>query len=180
MKLLFEFLPLFVFFIAYIYVDIFFATAAAMVTSCIQVIWSWLKYKKVPRMLWVSFGSFMIFGSLTLILHDRRFIMIKPTIVYWTMGCGFAVYYFVFGKNAIKMAMQAMFEAPDRVWKKWLLSWIAFFVVLGLLNLFVANNFSELTWAKFKVFGALTLTLLLTGLQIWRMMPYMKAEAHEK
>jgi len=180
MKFLFELLPLIVFFAAYAYVDIFFATAAAMIATVIQVVWSWLKHKKVPTMLWISFGAFMIFGGLTLILHDQRFVMIKPTIVYWVMACGFSISYFGFGKNVIKLAMQAQFDAPDDVWKRWLFGWVAFFVSLGILNLFVAYNFTEATWVKFKVFGVISLTLLLTVLQVWRMMPYAKVESPDK
>lgn len=176
MKALFELLPLVVFFAAYAYVDIFFATAAAMIVSVIQVAWSWLKHRKVPTMLWVSFAAFMVFGGLTLVLHDQRFVMIKPTIVYWAMACGFAISYFGFGKNPIKLAMQIQFDAPDIVWKRWLFGWIAFFTALGVLNLYVAYSFSEPTWVKFKVFGVLTLTMLLTVAQVWRMMPYAKLD----
>ena len=123
MKLLFELLPLLAFFTAYVAVDIYFATAVGMVTSIIQVIWTMLRREKVSTMLWISFGSFMVFGSLTLILHDKRFVMIKPTIAYAAMAIGLAVSYFGFGKNAIKAAMQEQFEAPDNVWKHWMFAW---------------------------------------------------------
>lgn len=173
-------LPLAVFFAAYAYVDIFFATAAAMIAVSIQVAWTWLKHKKVPAMLWVSFAAFMVFGGLTLFLRDQRFVMVKPTIVYWAMAIGFVVAYYGFAKNPIKLALQVQFDAPDVVWKRWMFGWIAFFVALGFLNLFVAYTFSEAIWVKFKVFGVISLSLLLSLVQVWRMMPYAKPDASTK
>ncbi|MGE5524844.1 MAG: septation protein A [Rhodospirillaceae bacterium] len=177
MKFLFDFLPLLVFFAGYAAVDIFFATAAAMVATTFQIGWSWLKHRKVDTLLWVNFGAVMVFGGLTLFLHDKRFIMIKPTIVYWLMATGLLISYAVFKKNPIRMMMQAHFDAPDRLWSRWAGGWILFFAGLGLLNLFVAYNFSEAIWVKFKVFGALVLTLVLMAVQIWTLMPYAREES---
>ena len=176
MKFLFDFFPLLVFFGAYATVDIFFATGAAMVATVIQVTWAWLKHRKVERMQWINLGAILFFGGLTLFLHDKRFIMVKPTIVYWIMSIGLLVYYAGFGKNAIRLMMEAHFNAPDRLWKAWCFGWIAFFFVLGCVNLFVAYNFSEDIWVKFKVFGALLLSFGLIAIQMWTLMPYARED----
>lgn len=177
MKALFELFPLVAFFAAYAYVDIFFATAVGMVASAIQVIWSWLKHKKVPTALWIGFGAFMVFGGLTLFLRDQRFVMLKPTIVYWLMAVGLLISYVGFKKNPIKLAMQSQFEPPEHIWTRWMLVWVVFFTLLGFVNIYVAQTFSEATWVKFKVFGVISLSLLLTIVQIWRMFPYAKQES---
>lgn len=174
MKLLFDILPLLVFFAAYAAVDIFFATAAAMVATALQVAWTWLKYHKVDKLLWVNFGAIMLFGVLTLALHDKRFIMVKPTIVYWLMSGGLLVSFLVFKKNAIRLMMETHFDAPDQVWNRWVAGWVVFFFVLGIVNLYVAYNFSEDVWVKFKVFGALILSVVLMALQVWSLMPYVR------
>ena len=180
MKFLFDFLPLLVFFAGYAAVDIFFATGAAMAATAFQISWSWLRHKKVDKLLWVNFAAVMVFGTLTLLLHDKRFIMIKPTIVYWLMSGGMLISYAVFKKNPIRLMMEAHFDAPDRLWTRWVGGWIAFFLGLGVLNLFVAYNFSEGIWVKFKVFGALVLTLLLIGVQVWTLMPYARDDGSEE
>src|SRR5688572_26294342 len=113
MKILFDLFPLLVFFGCWLAVDIFFATGAAMVATTIQVAWSALKYRKVDKMLWVNFGAILFFGGLTLVLQDKRFIMIKPTIVYWIMACALLIAYAGFGKNLIKSMMESQFNAPD-------------------------------------------------------------------
>lgn len=176
MKFLFDFLPLLVFFAAYYFIDIFFATAAAMLATVIQVAWSWLKHGKVEKLLWINLGAVVFFGGLTLLLQDKRFIMAKPTVVYWIMSGALAITYLVFKKNAIHLMFKSQFNAPERLWKRWLVLWIVFFVLLGILNLFVAYNFSEDIWVKFKVFGALVLTLALAFVQIWNLMPYAQAD----
>ena len=180
MKFLFDFLPLLVFFGAYAAFDIFVATGAAMAATTFQIVWSGLRPRKVDRMLWINFGAVMLFGGLTLFLHDKRFIMVKPTIVYWLMAAGLLISYAVFKKNPIRLMMEAHFDAPDRLWKRWCGGWISFFAVLGVLNLLVAYNFSEDLWVKFKVFGALTLTLLLVAVQVWTLMPYAREDATEE
>lgn len=176
MKFLFDFFPLLTFFAAWLAVDIFFATGAAMVATAIQVIWSWLKYRKVDKLLWINFGAIGFFGGLTLVLHDKQFIMIKPTVVYWIIASGLLIAHFGFKKNAIRIMMEQHFNAPDALWNRWLMGWGVFFAAVGLLNLFVAYNFSEGVWAAFKVFGVLTLTLILSGAQIFTLMPYAKSE----
>lgn len=176
MKIFFDLFPLLVFFGTWLAVDIFFATGAAMVATTIQVIWSYLKHRKVEKVLWINFGAILFFGGLTLVLHDKRFIMIKPTIVYWIMASALFIAHAGFGKNLIKLMMEAQFNAPDRLWRAWLFGWTAFFVGLGVVNLVVAWNFSEAVWATFKVFGALAMTLVLTFALVWSLMPYAKQE----
>jgi len=176
MKILFDLFPLLVFFIMWLAVDIFFATGAAMVATTIQVTWSALKHRKVEKVLWINFGAILFFGGLTLVFHDKRFIMIKPTIVYWIMAGALLVAHAGFGRNFLKLMMDAQFDPPERLWKAWLYGWIAFFTGLGVVNLLVAWAFSEAVWATFKVFGALALTLALMCALVWSLMPYARPE----
>jgi intracellular septation protein len=176
MKFLFDFFPLLVFFGAWLAVDIFFATGAAMVATAMQVAWSWLKHRKVDKLLWINFGAIAFFGGLTLALQDKRFIMVKPTVVYWMIASALLIAHFAFRKNPIRLMMEEHFSAPDRLWNRWLMGWVAFFLMIGLLNLFVAYNFSEGVWATFKVFGVLALTLILAIAQVFTLMPYAKSE----
>ena len=39
-------------------------------------------------------------------------------------------------------------------------SWVGFFAFMGVLNLYVAFNYSEKVWASFKLFGGIGLMLL--------------------
>ena len=176
MKALFDLFPLLVFFGAYATVDIFFATAAMMVATTLQVAWAWFKHRKIEKMLMISFCAIIVFGSMTLLLHDKRFIMIKPTIVYWIMSGALLISFFWFKKNPIRAMMEKHFDAPEAVWNQWLYVWASFFGAMGVLNLLVAYNFSEDIWVKFKVFGTLAMSLALAFLQGWRLMRYARPE----
>ena len=176
MKALFDLFPLLVFFGAYATVDIFFATAAMMVATTLQVAWAWFKHRKIEKMLMISFCAIIVFGSMTLLLHDKRFIMIKPTIVYWIMSGALLISFFWFKKNPIRAMMEKHFDAPEAVWNQWLYVWVSFFGAMGVLNLLVAYNFSEDIWVKFKVFGTLAMSLALAFLQGWRLMRYARPE----
>lgn len=158
MKFLFDFFPLILFFAVYALKDIYYATAAAMFATVFQVAWAWFRHRKVDKLLWINFGAIMFFGALTLLLHDERFIKIKPTMVYWVIGIGLVVAHLAFRKNAIRSMMEAHFDAPEAVWSRWLYLWAGFFTVLGLLNLAIAFTLSTDLWVKFKVFGGLALT----------------------
>lgn len=174
MRFFLDFLPLLVFFGTYAAAGIFVATAAAMAVTVVQVLWAWFKHRKVDRLLWVNFAAIMIFGGLTLFLQDKRFIMVKPTIVYWLISASLAFSYVVLKKNPIRLMMDSFFDAPDALWRRWFWIWLLFFFVLGGINLLVAYGFSEEVWVKFKVFGVLGLCMFMTFVQIWRLMPYAK------
>jgi intracellular septation protein len=177
MKFLFDFFPLILFFAVYATKDIYYATGAAMVATVAQVAWSWLRHKKVDKLLWINFAAIMVFGGLTLWLHDERFIKVKPTIVYWIIAAGLLVAHFAFGKNAIRAMMEKHFDAPDGVWNRWLYAWAGLFAVLGILNLAIAFTLPTDLWVKFKVFGGIALTFAFAILQTWRLSPYARQDA---
>ena len=43
---------------------------------------------------------------------------------------------------------------PHRVWGQLNVAWAVFFAMLGIVNLFVAYNFTTDQWVNFKLFGA--------------------------
>jgi intracellular septation protein len=172
MKIFFDFLPLLVFFGGYVVADIYYATGACILATAIQVIWSWLKHRKVDKLLWVNFLAIVFFGGPTFFFHDKRFIMVEPTAVYWIISAGLLFSYAILRENPIRLMMDSVFDAPDVIWKRWFALWVMFFFALGVLNLLVAYGFSEDTWIKFKVFGALLFCVLLMLAQVWALSPY--------
>ena len=165
MKFLFDIFPVVLFFAAYKISGIYVATAVAMGATVVQILWVWLRHRKVDTMLWVSLAVIMVFGSATLILQDETFIKWKPTVLYWLFGATLAVAGFAFKKNLVRSMMEQQVALPDAVWARLQLSWIGFFVVMGALNLLVAYNFSTDTWVNFKLFGGTGLMLVFVVLQ---------------
>ena len=159
MKFLFDIFPVILFFAAYQLYDIYVATAVAIGASIGQVGWVWLRHRKVDNMLWVSLCVIVVFGGATLLFRDKLFIQWKPTVLYWLFAGTLAVAAFAFKKNLIRSMMEKQVTLPNEVWTRLLMSWIAFFAGMGVLNLYVAYNYSEQAWVNFKLFGGIGLML---------------------
>jgi intracellular septation protein len=131
----------------------------------IQVAWLKVRRQKVDLMLWISMGLVVVLGGLTVWFHSETFIKWKPSALYWSMGLALWVSQAVFGKNLLRALLGEQLKLPDKVWQRLNLAWITFFAAMGLLNLWVAYNFSTAAWVNFKLFGALGLMLLFTVAQ---------------
>jgi intracellular septation protein len=157
MKLLLDFFPIVLFFVAYKLWGIYAATGVAIVATIAQI--GWLRYStgKVEPMQWLSLGIIVVFGGATILAHDESFIKWKPTVLYWLMGGALAVGLVFFRKNLLKSLMGAQLQLPDAAWRAMNWSWVAFFAAMGVLNLWVAFNYDTDTWVNFKLFGGLGL-----------------------
>lgn len=136
------------------------ATVVVIVATLGQVLWLKARGRQVDTMLWVSLGLVTALGSATVYFHSESFIKWKPTVLYWVMGTSLLLGQLVFKKNGIKSVMGAQVSLPESVWRNVNFSWIAFFTVMGFLNLWVAFNFPTSTWVNFKLFGGMGLMLV--------------------
>ncbi len=160
MKFLFDLFPVLCFFAVYWISDIYTATSVAIVATIGQVAWLRIGKRRIEPMLWVSLALIVVFGGLTLILQDKRFIMWKPTVLYWLFAGALVISATVFRKNLIRSMLSREIRLPDPVWSRLNWSWAGFFVLMGIANLYVAFTFEEPTWVKFKLFGGTGLMLL--------------------
>ena len=158
MKLLLDFFPIILFFIAFKVWGIYVATGVAIVATIAQI--GWLRYKtgKVEPMQWVSLGVIVLFGGATIIAHNETFIKWKPTVLYWLMG--------------------GQMQLPDAAWQVMNWSWTGFFAVMGVINLWVAYNFDTDTWVNFKLFGGIGLMLVFVVGQALYLGRYLKTETN--
>lgn len=160
MKFLFDLFPVLCFFAAYWVSDIYVATLVAIAATFGQVAWLRLRGRRIEPMLWVSLALIVVFGGLTLALQDKRFIMWKPTVLYWLFAAVLAVSATAFDRNLIRAMLGKELRAPGPVWARLNWGWVAFFAAMGCLNLYVAYSFEEATWVKFKLLGGVGLMLL--------------------
>lgn len=173
MKQLLDFIPLIIFFALYKMQDIYVATGALIVATAIQIVITYLMYKKVEKMQIITFLMVSVFGGMTLFLHDDNFIKWKVTIVYAIFALGLVISHLT-GKSAIKAMLGKEISLPELVWSKITWAWAAFFTVCAGLNIYVAFNLPLDTWVNFKVFGLLAATFgftLLTGVYIYKHLP---------
>lgn len=165
MKLLFDYLPIILFFVAYKLYDIYVATAIAIAATIMQVGYLWLRHRRVEKVHIITLVAIVVLGGITLILRDEKFIMWKPSVVNWAFALVFIGSQFIGKKTIIERMMGSNFSLPQTMWTKLNLMWAGFFIFLGLVNLYVAYNFDTDTWVNFKLFGMLGLTLVFIVLQ---------------
>ncbi|QYZ67583.1 MAG: septation protein A [Gammaproteobacteria bacterium (ex Lamellibrachia satsuma)] len=141
MKFLADFFPVILFFVAYKLYGIYAATAVAIAASFVQVGYGWLRHRHVENMHLITLGILVIFGGLTLVLQDRTFIMWKPSVINWLFGGVFLASLFIGEKPLLERMMGGSINVPSLIWRKLNTTWGLFFILLGFLNLYVANDF---------------------------------------
>lgn len=149
------------------------ATLVVIVATIAQVLYLKARRLKVDTMLWVSLGLVTVLGGATIWFHNETFIKWKPSVLYWVMGVGLWLSQAVFRKNLLQSFIGDQLPLPEPVWRRLNVMWIAFFALMGLLNLYVAYSYSTSTWATFKVFGTTGLMLLFTLAQGFYLNPYL-------
>lgn len=170
-KLAIDLGPLLVFFGAYLALGIYWATGALMAATVVSVAASQRLLGRVSPTLMATTALVLAFGGLTLIFNDPSFIKLKPTIINFL----FAVVLFgglLLKRPVLQMMLGEALRLTDEGWRKLTFRWALFFLAMAALNEIVWRNFSEATWASFKVFGILPLTLAFAILQVGLMKRY--------
>jgi intracellular septation protein len=166
--MLFDLFPVILFFVAYKLGDIYAATGVAIAASVAQIGWLKMRSQPVDNMQWVSLAIIVVFGGMTLLLHDETFIKWKPTVLYGLFAVVLLAARYAFGRNLIEAMMGKQVKLPAPIWDRLNLAWILFFAGLGVLNIVIAYRFSTDAWVNFKLFGSLGLTVLFViGQALW-------------
>lgn len=141
MKFLYDFFPILLFFIAFKTHGIYAATVVAIVASLAQVGWFRFRHGRFETMHLVTLALIVVFGGATLILHDKQFIMWKPTVLNWLFALAFLGSQFVGRQTLIERLMGHAINVPAKIWSRMNLAWVVFFLALGVANLYVADRF---------------------------------------
>ena len=158
MKQLLDIWPILLFFIVYQVQDIYAATAAIVVAVVVQSGFFWWRNRRLSSVQTLTLVLVVLFGGATLLLRDPLFIQWKPTILQWIFAIAFVASHFVGDKLLIRRLLGGQIKLPDNIWKRLSLLWVAFFVLSGAVNLYVAYTFDEAIWVRFKLFGMLGMT----------------------
>ena len=209
MKLLLDFLPLILFFVAFKGAEghaeaaaafstehfgflvsggtvgaqeapVLLATLVVMIATLAQAAILKLRGKKIDLMLWISLVLVVGLGGATVWFHNDTFIKWKPTGLHWAMALTLWISQAWFGKNLIQTMLGAELQLPDAIWLRLNRAWALFFAVMGVVNLYVAYHFTTSAWANFKVFGVTGLIVLFTLGQGLYLAKHMPAEEEGK
>jgi intracellular septation protein len=191
MKILFDFLPILLFFGTFKYAEsqkewaarfasehfgflvsggvvgtteapVLLATLVVIIATLAQIAFLLARGKKIDLMLWISLGLVVVLGGATVWFHSETFIKWKPSVLYWAMGASFWISQTFFRKNLLQTLIGDQLDLPGGVWQRLNFAWIAFFALMGLLNLYVAYSFTTSAWVNFKLFGGMGLMLAFT------------------
>jgi intracellular septation protein len=164
LKLALDIGPLVLFFVANARFGIFAGTGTFMIAVVAALLVSHAMTRHWPIMPVVSAIVVLVFGGLTLALHDETFIKLKPTIIYALFG-GVLLGGYLFDKPFLAIVFDSMFHITEEGWRKLTLRWAAFFFALAVLNEAVWRTQSTDFWVNFKLFGFVPLTFAFAALQ---------------
>ncbi len=168
MQLLVDYIPLVVFILAYFYQDIFFATGMLMVAMPVVLVLQWLMTKKINKIYAASTVLVLVLGGATLAFRNPTFLYWKPTVLNWLIAIVFLGSQWIGEKTVVQRMLKNAAELSADQWVRLNQIWVVFFSIVGGINLYVAYNFSEAFWVKFKLFGMLGLTLVFVIIQsVW-------------
>ncbi len=173
MNLLFEFLPLILFLGAFFYKGIYFALVVLMIAMPIGLAVKYARTRTLDKMYLGSTIFLLVAGTLTLYFRNPYFLYWKPTAFYWVVAIAFLGSQWIGDAPLVQLFFGMVEEFPaDKItpaqWRRLNFVWVLFLVGAGILNIYVAYNFDEATWVKFKVFGLMGLTFaFLIGQTLW-------------
>jgi intracellular septation protein len=188
MKIILDFLPLLLFFGAYRLHAMFgvgkdeamyFATPVLMAATTLQMFIIYYIDRKLTLMHKITLGMILLFGGITLALHDKRFIMWKPTVLYAGMAIALAISEWAMKRNILKAMLGSQLELPDKVWVRLNMAWIAYCAFMALSNAYVAMYYSEDAWANFKIWGYIFPLAFIIGQGLY-ISPHIRADAAGK
>jgi intracellular septation protein len=153
MRFLIDFFPILLFFAAYKLQGIYTATAVLMAATVLQTALIYGIDRRLQTLQKVTLGLVLVFGALTLVLQDERFIKWKPTVLYASMALVLLAALWGWRKNFLQMLLGSQLKLPDPVWHRLTFAWAAYFGFMAAINAYVAAFYSTEAWVDFKLWG---------------------------
>lgn len=163
MRILIDFFPIALFVAFYKLQGIYTATAVLMAATVVQTAIIYAMDKRLQMMQKVTLALVLVFGVLTLVLQDERFIKWKPTVLYVSMATVLATALWGWKKNFLQILLSSQLQLPDAVWARLTVIWVGYFLFMGALNGYVAANFTTDEWINFKLWGYVFPVLFIVG-----------------
>jgi intracellular septation protein len=175
MKILIDFFPILLFFGAYKFFNIYVATGVLMAATVVQMGLVYAMERRLQTMHKITLALILLFGTLTLVLQDDRFIKWKPTVLYGAMAVALAIAVWVMKKNILHMLLGSQLSLPDAIWMRLNQAWIVYCAFMSAVNAYVVMNFSTEFWVDFKLWGYAFPLVFLVGQGLY-IAPHIKTD----
>jgi intracellular septation protein len=163
MRFLIDFFPIALFVAAYKLGDIYTATGVLMAATLLQTGLIYAIDRKLQTLQKVTLVLVIVFGALTLLLHDERFIKWKPTVLYASMAIVLAAALWVWKKNFLQILLGSQLTLPEAVWARLTVIWVVYFLFMAGINAYVAAYYSTEDWVNFKLWGYVFPVIFIVG-----------------
>ncbi|MCC7268154.1 MAG: septation protein IspZ [Caulobacteraceae bacterium] len=140
--------------------DVMLATGVAMAVGLGQIVWLRLKGRPIAALQWMSLVLVISMGAATLVTHDPRFVMVKPTIVYLAVGAAMLQR----GWMARYMPPIVQQHGPN-IPIRFGYVWAGMMFATAAANALVALTLSPAAWSAFIAVFPLVSKLLLFAIQ---------------
>jgi intracellular septation protein len=141
------------------------ATGVLIMATLFQISYTWLKHNRIEKIHVITMALLVVLGGATILFKEPRYLIWKVTIANWLFAGAFAGSHFIGHKPIIKRMMDHAVKLPEQIWTRLSISWISFFTVVGLLNLYIGFKYDFDTWVDFKFYGLMGLTLVFVLVQ---------------
>ncbi len=178
MRILLDFFPIGLFVAAYKLHDIYVATAVLMAATVVQTGVMYAIDRRLQTIQKVTLGMILVFGTLTLVLQDDRFIKWKPTVLYGAMALVLAAALLIWKKNLLQMLLGSQLKLPEVAWHRSTLMWSAYFLFMSAINAYVAAFYSTEDWVNFKLWGYVFPIVFLVGQGLY-LAKYLKEDGED-
>ncbi len=179
MRFLIDFFPIALFVAAYKMADIYVATGVLMAATLVQTGLIYAIDRRLQTLHKATLLLVLVFGTLTLVLQDERFIKWKPTVLYTSMAIALAAALWIWKKNFLQILLGSQLKLPDAVWARLTVAWIGYFLFMAAINAYVAAFFSTEFWVDFKLWGYIFPVIFIVGQGLY-VARYLKDEPAEK
>jgi len=179
MRFLIDFFPILLFFIAYKMEGIYMATGVLMAATVLQTGIIYAIDRRLQTLHKVTLVLVLVFGALTLVLQDERFIKWKPTVLYASMAVVLGAALWIWKKNFLQMLLGSQLSLPEGVWARLTVAWIGYFLFMAGINAWVAAFYSTEDWVNFKLWGYVFPVIFIVGQGLY-IARFIKDEPAEK
>lgn len=169
MSVIYEIIPVFLFFLAFKFFDIYIATIVGIFATLLQVLFTRVFLNRWDKKQLITLAIFIFFGGMTLYFHNPIFVKWKPTVIFWVFSLIIITSQLFTPRPLMQRLMGGMLEGrgvvPQYVWNRLNIIWAIFFLTLGSINLYIAYHYSNEAWVNFKFYGITSALILLSVFQ---------------